>query len=97
MNAHTTLSAKGQVVIPKATRERLHMRPGQRFEVVETSEGVLLKRLPTWGKLPFQEGMARIAEIAGKHKHPALSIEEMNQGIREGWIQAALRSDRAGD
>jgi AbrB family looped-hinge helix DNA binding protein len=44
MNAQTKLSAKGQVVIPKDVRDRLHWQQGQALEVVETSEGVLLKQ-----------------------------------------------------
>lgn len=96
VNAYTTLSAKGQIVIPKLTRERMRMRPGQRFEVVETPEGVLLKRLPTKGRLPFDEAMARIRELVS-YDGPAVTIEEMNETIREGWRSAALRSDRARD
>lgn len=96
MNAYTTLSAKGQIVIPKLTRDRLRMRPGQRFEVVETPEGVLLKRLPTKGRLPFEEAMARIGKLA-RYTGPPVSIEEMNETIRQGWRDSALRSDRARD
>ena len=96
MNAYTTLSAKGQIVIPKPTRERLRMLPGQRFEVVETPEGVLLKRLPTKGRLSFQEAMARIRRLAS-YDGPPVTIEEMNETIADGWRDAALRSDRARD
>ena len=97
MNTHTTLSAKGQVVIPKATRDRLRIRPGQKFEVVETAEGVLLKRLPVGGRVSFEDGMARIREVAGRRKRPTVSIDEMNEAIREGWTRAAQHSDRAGN
>ena len=96
MNALTTLSAKGQIVIPKPTRDRLRMRPGQKFEVVETSEGVLLKRLPTKGRLPFEEALARIRKVVS-YSGPSVTIEEMSETIRQGWKDAALRSDRAGD
>ena len=96
MNALTTLSAKGQIVIPKPTRERLRMRPGQKFEVVETPEGVLLKRLPTKGRLPFEEALARVRKVAS-YGGPVVTIEEMKETIQQGWKDAALRSDRAGD
>jgi AbrB family looped-hinge helix DNA binding protein len=90
MNAETTLSAKGQVVIPKATRDRLRMRAGQKFEVVETPDGVLLKRVPTKGRVPFDQAMARIRKIV-KYTGLAVSLEEMNETIRQGWIDAAKR------
>jgi AbrB family looped-hinge helix DNA binding protein len=96
MNAYTTLSAKGQIVIPKPTRDRMRMRPGQKFEVVETTEGVLLKRLPTKGRLPFEEAMARIRKVVS-YQGPPVTIEEMNETIRQGWRDSALRSDRARD
>ena len=96
MNASTTLSAKGQVVIPKPTRDRLRMRAGQKFEVVETPEGVLLKRLPMKGRMPFEEAMARIRSLV-RYDGPPVTIEEMNETIRDGWRDAALRSDRARD
>ncbi|MEX2401279.1 MAG: AbrB/MazE/SpoVT family DNA-binding domain-containing protein [Rhodothermales bacterium] len=39
----TTLSSKGQVVIPKDVRVRHQWVPGQEFDVIETREGVLLR------------------------------------------------------
>lgn len=96
MNAVTRLSAKGQVVIPKATRERLNLRPGQSLEVVETPEGVLLKRVPVRGTLPLDEAMRRIRAIV-TYDGPPVTIEEMNESIRQGWIEAAMKSDRASD
>lgn len=41
----TRLSSKGQVIIPKSIRQRLHWHPGQVISVIETSDGVLLKPL----------------------------------------------------
>jgi len=37
-----TLSSKFQVMIPKHVRERLRLRPGQRFTVVEKGDSVVL-------------------------------------------------------
>ncbi len=38
----TTLSTKYQLVLPKAIREALHLKPGQRFLVRETGRGIEL-------------------------------------------------------
>jgi AbrB family looped-hinge helix DNA binding protein len=37
-----TLSSKYQVMIPKHVRERLRLRPGQKFTVVEKGDSVVL-------------------------------------------------------
>ncbi len=37
------MSTKGQVVIPQAVRDRWRWRPGQKLEIIETDDGVLLK------------------------------------------------------
>ena len=42
----TVLSAKGQVVIPEAIRERLGLQRGDRFEVEVAEDAVILKPLP---------------------------------------------------
>ncbi|HEY0311463.1 MAG TPA: AbrB/MazE/SpoVT family DNA-binding domain-containing protein [Allosphingosinicella sp.] len=96
MNALTKLSAKGQVVIPKATRDRLGLRPGQSLEVVETAGGVLLKRVPSKGLVSLDEAVRRIRSIV-RYEGPPVTIEEMNETIRQGWIDAALRSNCARD
>lgn len=43
-----TLSSKGQATIPKAVRERLQIKPGDRFKFFFHPDGVIiLPRIPT--------------------------------------------------
>lgn len=44
--ARTVLSRKGQIVIPAEVRARRELREGDRFEVIEQGEDLLLRRLP---------------------------------------------------
>ena len=44
----TTLSTKGQVILPKALRDALDWKPGTRLVVENTPEGVLLKAAPVF-------------------------------------------------
>jgi antitoxin PrlF len=37
-----TLSSKGQATIPKAVRERLHLKPGDRFKFFFHPDGVII-------------------------------------------------------
>jgi AbrB family looped-hinge helix DNA binding protein len=80
MNAQTRISAKGQVVIPKDTRERLGLTQGFALDVIETPDGVLLRKPREQQKLSFEEATARIREIV-KYDGPALSIEQLSWSV----------------
>jgi AbrB family looped-hinge helix DNA binding protein len=44
---NTTISSKGQIVLPAELRDRDRIRPGQRFEIERLEAGqYLLKKLP---------------------------------------------------
>lgn len=77
MNAQTRISAKGQVVIPKETRDRLGLTQGFALDVIETPDGVLLRKPRVQQKLSFEEATARIRKIV-KYDGPALSIEQLS-------------------
>ena len=86
MNAHTRLSAKGQVVIPTGVRDLHDWRPGIELEVVDRPDGVLLRRIATGErKLTLEEFWARNPP----HEGPTVTLEEMNEGVmraaRETW------------
>ena len=84
MNAQTKVSAKGQVVIPKDIRDRYRLEAGRILDVIETPEGVLLRPRHERERITMEEAKRRLAEII-KYDGPPVSIEEMNETIREGW------------
>ncbi len=96
MNAHTTLSAKGQVVIPKEVRDRLRLRPGDQLDVIEQGGGVLLRRSSAEPRLSLEEAEHRLRALI-RYDGPPVSIEEMNETIHRCWEESALRSDCARD
>lgn len=78
MNAQTKLSAKGQVVIPKAIRDRLNWQEGAALDVVETASGLLLR--------PSARKRERITVEEFRRRHPPQpgprhTIEEMNEAV----------------
>lgn len=78
MNAHTKLSAKGQVVIPKAVRERLQWREGADLEVIETASGVLLRpSTPKRDRITIDEFRRRHPPRPG----PVLTLEQMDEAV----------------
>ena len=89
MPAHprTTVSTKGQVVLPKALRDRHGWGPGTRLVVEDTPQGVVLRpeRL-------FPE--TRIEDIYGmlKWDGPPVSIEDMDAAVLEAVAADYLRS-----
>ena len=52
-----TVSPKFQVVIPRAVRQRMQIRPGERLEVISIDDRIELVRIrPTRGMRGFLEG-----------------------------------------
>jgi AbrB family looped-hinge helix DNA binding protein len=47
----------GRIVIPKAVRERLGLRPGTDLEVCDSPEGLILKPLPQRPSLVRENGV----------------------------------------
>lgn len=84
----TRLSSKGQVIIPKSSRDSHHWETGQELVVIDTEEGVLLKPAP-----PVPP--ATLEELAGclSYTGPAKSLEEMEQAIQRGANQIREDSD----
>ncbi len=73
----TTLSTKGQIILPKSIRDAHAWKPGTEFTVEETIEGILLRPAR-----PFPE--TTLDEVAGclktKRRRP-VSLKEMDEGI----------------
>jgi AbrB family looped-hinge helix DNA binding protein len=72
----TTVSTKGQVILPKEIRRHRSWDAGTRLVVEETDEGVLLKPAPA-----FPE--TRVDDVFGSlvYAGPAKSVEEMDASV----------------
>ncbi len=72
----TTVSTKGQVILPKAIRDRLKWSEGTRLTVEETESGVLLKEAPLFA--PTKPGAAfGMLKYTGKPK----TLKEMDAAV----------------
>ncbi len=91
MNAITRLSSKGQVVLPKASRDKWQLAPGAEIEVIDTDDGMLLRPRRTT-KRSFDEVKAALRKTI-RYKGPVVTIEEMNQTIAEEWAKSGMRGD----
>ena len=72
----TTVSTKGQVILPKAIRRALHWEAGTRLVVENTPEGVLLKPARVFAKTRPDDVFGRLACDG-----PPRSLEEMEAGV----------------
>lgn len=92
MNAQTTLSGKGQVVIPKDVRDALGLIAGQKLDVVQSGNSILLRPvLPKSGRTT-DEIFAHLLELAPKWEGPPVSIEEMNRAV-DAMVAARTKDD----
>ena len=83
----TTVSTKGQVILPKAIRQALRWDAGMRLVVENTPEGVLLKPAPAFAETRPEEVFGRLACSGGPK-----SVAEMEAGVL-----AEARRRHAGD
>lgn len=74
-DVESAITAKGQATIPKAVRDHLHLKPGDRvkFFIHPNGSVVLLPKLPASALRGF---------VA--HSGPPVTIEEMDEAIAEG-------------
>ena len=75
-NLETTVSTKGQVILPKAIRQRREWDAGTRLTVEETPDGVLLKRAPVFATSEPKEVFG-LLPVSGAPK----SLEEMDAAV----------------
>lgn len=72
----TTLSTKGQVILPKAIRQRRRWLAGTRLEVEDTPDGVLLRPAALFAATQPSDVFASLP-----HKGAPKTLEEMDAGI----------------
>jgi AbrB family looped-hinge helix DNA binding protein len=72
----TTMTTKGQVTVPKAVRDRLHLRAGDRLEFLIEADGSV-RVVPVTTRVTALKGMVP------PPKRP-LSLKEMDEAIASG-------------
>ena len=72
----TTLSTKGQVILPKSIRQRRHWEVGTRLIVEDTPDGVVLRAAPIFKRTRPDQVFGSL-KVAG----PPKTLEEMDAGV----------------
>lgn len=76
---HTTLSSKGQVIIPKAVREALQWAPGTVFRVVVCDGGVVLTPEPLFAATLSAQAAGCLKQASRRARAP----RDPDQGLRQ--------------
>ena len=80
----TVVSTKGQIILPKAIREKRQWAAGTRLTIEETAEGVLLRASPIFPETTLDEVFGSM-----RYNGPALSLEDMDAAVmREAKCRA---------
>ena len=76
------LSGKGRVSLPKNILSRYNWNAGQKLQIIDTGDGVLLKSAQ-----PFKP--TQLEEVVGilQHTGKPVSLEEMEEAIRQGALE----------
>jgi len=72
----TTLSTKGQVILPAEIRRRRHWDVGTKLMVEDTPDGVLLKAAPLFAPTKMEDVFGSLP-----HDGPPMTLEEMDAAI----------------
>jgi len=72
----TVVSTKGQVILPKAIRDRRHWDAGTRLVVEETEAGVLLTQAPLFPRTSHEQVLGTLS-----YEGPPKTLEEMERAI----------------
>jgi len=77
--ADTTVSTKGQVVIPKEIRDRLGWAPGTSLEVEDRGDRVVLRQMRRVRR-------TTIDDLRGclRYEGPPKTVEEMDEAVARG-------------
>ncbi len=82
-----TMTSKGQITLPAATRAKLRLVKGVQMEVEETGDGKIVLT-----PKPAKTGDIRRLRGILKYDGPPVSIEEMNEAIGRAVVESYKRS-----
>jgi AbrB family looped-hinge helix DNA binding protein len=80
------MTSKGQITVPKDVRMKLNLKPGDRVRFVIEADG----RVRLW---PAKRDITSLRGVLPKPKR-ALTIEEMDDAIRQHAVERFLGNDR---
>ena len=81
----TSISSRGQVVIPRKIRERLNLQEGEKFLVIGEEDTIVFKKLGVPSFKGFDKLLKKTQEHAKKHGLTEKNLEESIKESRKKW------------
>jgi AbrB family looped-hinge helix DNA binding protein len=78
----TKLSSKGQVVLPQAIRQKLHLEEGEKFVVIGERDTIILKKIER-PDFAFERARKLLKQSREWAKKVGLKQKDIDQAIRE--------------
>ncbi len=76
----TTITSRGQVVIPQAIREDLEIIPGNKFVVIGSGDTIILKKM----EMPSAEDLKKLlAQTRAETRKKGVKSSEVSKAIHE--------------
>jgi AbrB family looped-hinge helix DNA binding protein len=72
MSTESTLTSKGQTTVPKAIRETLRLKPGDRITFTPMPDGAVLMRVKN-------KSVMNLAGSLRRRRRKALAVEELSR------------------
>lgn len=79
----TSVSSRGQVVIPQRIREKLHVREGEKFIVIGEEDTIILKKLELPSFRGFDKLLKKTREFVKEKGIKESDIEESIHKLRK--------------
>ena len=78
----TSLSSRGQIVIPQGVRDRLHLQEGEKFIVIGEDDTIVLKKLEVPSFKGFDKLLKKTREFAKKKDLNPSDVDEAIKRVR---------------
>ena len=75
--AHSVLTSKGQITIPKVVRDKLHLKTGDRLNFKIEKDAVRL--------LPLSKTVSEVFGILSRKSIRPVSVEQMNERLKNAF------------
>lgn len=79
----TSISSRGQVVIPQSLRDKLKIHEGEKFVVIGENNTIILRKLEMPSFKGFEKLLAKTREFAKKNELKEADIEQAIKSARK--------------
>ncbi|MEK6888574.1 MAG: AbrB/MazE/SpoVT family DNA-binding domain-containing protein [Nanoarchaeota archaeon] len=79
----TSISSRGQVVIPQNLRDKLKIREGEKFVVIGEDNTIILRKLEMPSFKGFDKLLAKTREFAKKNELKEINVEQAVRNARK--------------